>query len=193
MQRWHATLTRLESPGRMKIYTRRGDDGTTGLLGGRRTSKTDPLVEAIGALDELNAFVGVCRSAHPQSRVDNYLRALQHQLFKLGAALASVGSTSGNAFETPDVVWMEDQIDVITRELPPLENFILPGGSPAAAHLHAARAVCRRTERRLVNLEQADSANAVKYLNRLSDFLFSIARLENFLAGCEEEKWTAGS
>jgi cob(I)alamin adenosyltransferase len=172
----------------MKIYTRTGDDGSTGTLSGQRLSKTHPRIEACGALDELNSHLGVAVACQPADPVTDLLRRVQNDLFSLGADLAAGG---GAGPDKSRVAWMEREIDRMTAELEPLRNFLLPGGSPAAAHIHVARAVCRRAERRVVALSECEAVSpaAPIYLNRLSDFLFTLARYENHLRGMAEPKW----
>ncbi len=176
----------------MKIYTKTGDDGTTGLFAGGRVYKTHPRVNAYGTVDELNSAVGTARAA--AAKQDDWLRQVQNDLFHLGADLATpLDADADWIVRTPEssIGWLEARIDEMTAELPPLKHFILPGGCPAAAQLHLARAVCRRAERLVVNLAQQEpvTENAVVYLNRLSDFLFTLARYENWLANVPEEQW----
>jgi cob(I)alamin adenosyltransferase len=171
----------------MKIYTRTGDDGSTGTFSGERLSKNHPRIEATGAVDELNSHLGVALSSHPAAPVADALRRVQTDLFALGVDLTSCSST----FNESGADWLEQDIDRMTAALEPLRNFILPGGSPAAAHIHVARTVCRRAERRIITLgEQEAVSPAVKiYLNRLSDYLFTLARYENHLRGVAEPIW----
>jgi cob(I)alamin adenosyltransferase len=174
----------------MKIYTRTGDDGSTGLFSGGRVAKTHPRIEACGAVDELNSHLGVVISCHPADAVSDALRQVQNDLFALGADLSSDADTVP-CLRATAVGWLEQQIDHMTAELSPLRNFILPGGSPAAAQIHVARAVSRRAERRVIALaDQAENAPKI-YLNRLSDFLFTLARYENHLRGVAEPKWVS--
>ncbi len=177
----------------MKIYTKTGDNGTTGLFAGGRVSKTHPRVKAYGTVDELNSHLGVARAAG--SRHDDWLRKIQTELFHLGADLATPLDAQAEhitRIEESAVTWLEEKIDQMTGDLPPLENFILPGGVMSAAQLHVARTVCRRAERDIVSLAELEPVNEVSivYLNRLSDFLFTLARVENLHAGTPEEKWT---
>jgi cob(I)alamin adenosyltransferase len=181
----------------MKIYTRSGDDGDTALFGGGRVPKAHARVEAYGTVDELNAVIGVaiCRVADPL--IADRLQTVQHDLFSLGADLATPPSREGRTRpDTPPVPVgrideMERWIDEADRELPPLRAFVLPGGSEGAAALHLARTVCRRAERRVVHLDHADpvSEGVVPYLNRLSDLLFTLARLENQRSGTGDVEW----
>ena len=177
----------------MKIYTRTGDTGETGLLGGVRVRKHDLRIEAYGTVDELNAALGVVRAAQPSQRVDQILEHIQNELFAVGAELAtptSKGAHSGR-IEESHVARLEEMIDLCEADLPPLKNFILPGGCPTAAQLHFARTVCRRAERLVVELSENSpvSAQIIVYVNRLSDLLFVLARFENARAGVPDVKW----
>ena len=170
----------------MKIYMKTGDTGDTGLFGGGRVAKNHPRVEAYGDVDELNAILGMVRAADPMPRVDEVLVPIQRDLFAIGALLA-----------TPDREKMAQHLQKARidehriAELEPLRAFILPGGSPKAAALHVARTVCRRAERRVVHLQRTIElpALAVIYLNRLSDLLFTLARLASKRAGAGEVTW----
>ncbi len=178
----------------MKIYTKTGDDGTTSLFSGGRVPKDHLRVEAYGTVDELNSHLGVARAAQPQPAVETYLERVQNDLFRLGADLATPQDAAAAWLVriTPDnVAWLEETIDAMTTELVPLKSFILPAGTPAAASLHVARTVCRRAERVTVALAQQEAINtsAKVYLNRLSDWLFTLARYENKLANVNETKW----
>ena len=169
----------------MAIYTKTGDDGDTALFGGGRVPKSDMRVQAYGEVDELNSFVGLALVSLSESEVASGLRLIQNDLFALGANLASPeGDGSRPKPQTPDVPMhrveaMELWIDQATAELPDLREFVLPGGSGAAAMLHVCRSVCRRAERAVVALSREESLDAgiVPYLNRLSDLLFVWARL----------------
>ena len=180
----------------MKIYTRTGDAGETGLFGGGRVSKADPRVVAYGTVDELNAVVGLA-AVWADDRLALRLRAVQARLFDVGADLATpLGARAGLVAGRVQDAWieaLEAEIDGWEAELAPLAAFILPGGSRAAAGLHVARAVCRRTERRVVALGAAgvEVTPAVPvFLNRLSDWLFTAARLANARAGIPDTPWT---
>ena len=181
----------------MKIYTKTGDAGDTGLFGGGRVAKDDPRVEAYGDVDELNASVGLARAVEVMPRIDEVLVPIQRDLFSLGALLA-----------TPDLQKMHDHltkaqidegriselehaIDDCDRELEPLRAFIVPGGTSKAAALHVARTVCRRAERRVIRLQRDVEIPqiVVIYLNRLSDLLFSLARVANTRGGAGEVTW----
>lgn len=183
-----------------RIYTRTGDTGDTGLFGGRRVPKDDPRVEAFGSVDELNAVLGVARSLDPQSEIGDVLVGIQAELFALGADLATPpdeethhGRVSVERIGPERADRIEALIDRFDAELPPLNRFILPGGVPLAAALHAGRTVCRRAERRCVTLAQAerDGANSevVRYLNRLADLLFVLARAANHRSGGQDVLW----
>jgi cob(I)alamin adenosyltransferase len=179
----------------MRIYTKTGDTGETGLFDGTRVSKSDPRVEAYGGVDELNAWLGVVRASHPGPDADLLLTRIQRDLFALGAILADpahkIASRVDKAALGPDdVVRLERAIDTFEQELPPLRRFILAGGCPAGAMLHLARTVCRRAERNMVALgaEQIDPI-AIQYINRLSDLLFVMARAVNHRAGAPETEW----
>jgi cob(I)alamin adenosyltransferase len=171
-----------------KIYTRTGDAGTTGLGDGGRTSKTANRVRAMGDVDELNSIVGVLRTDALPARLDSALLAVQHDLFDLGGEISIPGSSL-----LPDtaVDRLEAMIDEWNSTLPPLKEFILPGGSRAAAHCHLARAVCRRAERVVVELANDDDINEslLRYVNRLSDLLFVLARALARHDGGEEILW----
>jgi len=180
----------------MKIYTRTGDAGETGLFGGGRVSKTHPRVEAYGDVDELNASIGLARAIEPLPRIDEVLAPLQQDLFAIGALLATPDrekmkhhldkANIGDA----RISELERAIDAGDRELEPLKSFILPGGTAKAAALHVARTVCRRAERRVIALTDEEiPAIVVIYLNRLSDLLFTLARVANRRAGVSEATW----
>ncbi len=185
----------------MKIYTKAGDAGETGLFGGARVPKDDARVEAYGTVDELNCALGAARAAlPPDSPLDELLARLQSELFDLGAELATpparldtrLGAKVPLATDER-VAALEAEIDRMEEELAPLKTFILPGGTSVAAALHMARAVCRRAERRTVTLAHLDSAavrpEALRYLNRLSDLLFVLARYANHTAGLPDVPW----
>ncbi len=177
----------------MKIYTRTGDSGTTGLFGGARVSKHDLRIAAYGDVDELNALLGVCRATGLPSEVDAVVGQLQHELFALGAELASPSAAVSGVelLSEYSVQRLENQIDRFELDLAPLRNFILPGGSPAAASLHVARCVCRRAERQLVALAATAPVRdvALRYVNRISDLLFVAARCCNRAAGVADTPW----
>lgn len=181
----------------MKIYTRSGDEGETGLFGGGRVPKSHLRVSAYGAVDELNAALGVAAAFVVDSEIGANLARVQQDLFSVGASLATPGSEDGSAkpatppLPLPRIPEMEGWIDAATEESPPLRNFILPGGGQGAATLHLARTICRRAERAVVQLGQEEGLDlgVVRYLNRLSDLLFAYARLENHRAGISDVLW----
>ncbi len=182
----------------MKIYTRRGDAGETGLFGGGRVPKDHLRVEAYGTVDELNAALGLAVAEVEEDDVRLRLSRIQRDLFALGAYLAAPGSESGeNRASTPPlpedrVGEMEDWIDEAMEEAPELNSFILPGGTRGASALHLARTVCRRAERCTVGLARAEAVDGtiLTYLNRLSDLLFALARLDNHRAGVPDIPWS---
>ena len=179
----------------MKIYTKTGDEGSTALYGGERVSKDARRVSAYGTVDEANAVLGLARAHLEDDELDNELASLQNALFDLGADLATPHGSRYRANITPidadDVTHVEKLIDRLQEELSPLQNFILPGGHPAAAALHVARGVTRRAERNVVELMHEAEVNAQVgvYLNRLSDLLFVMARAVNARAGIAETQW----
>jgi cob(I)alamin adenosyltransferase len=173
----------------VKIYTRTGDDGETSLFGGSRVSKHAPRLDAYGTIDELNSFIGVARAAWPDSPVDRELKQIQNDLFDVGAQLAAPGNERFPGVEAGRIEQLEHSIDEMERQLEPLKNFILPGGSAAAAHLHVARTVCRRAERLVVSLGDEAPFATLAYLNRLSDFLFVSGRYANRQQGVDDVPW----
>jgi cob(I)alamin adenosyltransferase len=180
----------------MKIYTRTGDQGETGLFGGGRVSKTHPRVEAYGDVDELNASIGLARAIELMPRVDEVLVPLQRDLFAIGALLATPDRERMKrhlekaSIDEGRISELEHAIDEGDGELEPLKSFIIPGGAPKAAALHVARTVCRRAERRVIALgEEELPPIVVVYLNRLSDLLFTLARVANRRAGAGEVTW----
>jgi cob(I)alamin adenosyltransferase len=179
----------------MKIYTRTGDRGETGLFGGPRVPKSDARVEAYGDVDELNAAVGAARAVLEDPQVDEHLARVQDELFCVGAELATPhGAKARSAIPAIEARWaerLEQAMDGWDAELPPLRAFVLPGGTRAAAALHQARCVCRRAERRVVALAAATEVapEVLAYLNRLSDFLFVAARVANARGGRGEPVW----
>ena len=177
----------------MKVYTKKGDKGKTSLIGGDRVDKDHIRIEAYGTVDELNSFVGLAASYELSDAGTKYLRKVQEMLFTLGADLATPPSskTRIDRISEDDVSFLEDAIDELEEDLESLKNFILPGGSQSGATLHVARTICRRAERATVACSKSDniSDNCIKFLNRLSDFLFVLARYENKKAGVREETW----
>lgn len=181
-----------------KIYTRTGDDGSTGLVDGSRVAKDDPRMAAIGDVDELNTAIGVA-ALHLEGEALRRLRTIQNDLFDLGADLA----TPGESFEPGEMTLrivpaqvkrLEDELDDMNESIPSLTSFILPGGSEAGAALHVARAVCRRAERTAVSAARTVLLNpeALRYLNRLSDYLFVMSRAENG-NGANDILWVPGA
>lgn len=181
----------------MKIYTRTGDQGDTGLFGGGRVRKHHPRVAAYGDIDELNSVIGMVRAAPPEDLFDDLLASIQRDLFSLGGHLATPDPAKVRkalekaSLDASRIVLFEQAIDQADLELPPLKAFVLPAGSPKAAVLHLARTICRRAERSVVAL--ADEAEVPQlflvYLNRLSDLLFTLARLANRRAGLGDDTW----
>lgn len=184
-----------------KIYTKTGDKGETSLFTGQRVSKNDPFIEALGSVDECNSALGSALAFLPptleMAPVREQLEIIQHALFDVGAALATPRTRAINAkldmtrFDHEAIETIEKWIDAMETKLPPLREFILPGGHPSGALLHLARSICRRAERRVLPLHQsADvSDNVLIYLNRLSDYLFSVSRYVNFLNHSPETRW----
>jgi len=181
----------------VRIYTRTGDAGDTGLFGGGRVPKNHPRVEAYGDVDELNAAIGFARSIEQMPRIDEVLVPIQRDLFAIGALLATPDREKMRQHlekarvDEDRITQLEHAIDDGDRELEPLKSFIVPGGSPKAAALHVARTVCRRAERRVVSLAESEDLPGVVviYLNRLSDLLFTLARVANRRAGTGEVTW----
>jgi cob(I)alamin adenosyltransferase len=178
----------------VKIYTRTGDTGETSLFGGTRTTKDDPRVDAYGEVDELNAWLGLVRASGLDPGLDADVIRIQRDLFALGAQLAdpaaklSPGVTKA-VIADADVTRLEQLIDRLEEELPPLRRFILAGGTPAGAAIHVARTVCRRAERRMVALTPPIDPVLIRYANRLSDLLFVLARVVNTRGGVPETEW----
>ncbi|MCB0765130.1 MAG: cob(I)yrinic acid a,c-diamide adenosyltransferase [Flavobacteriales bacterium] len=180
----------------MKIYTRGGDDGSTGLLGGSRTEKDSIRITAYGSIDELNSHIGVLRD-HARGTVDDLLVPVQGELFSLGSRLASPSEEQALKARVPVlsdevVARLESEMDRMDAELPVMRNFILPGGCLAASQAHVCRTVCRRAERAVVQLGRSEEvpAIAVRYLNRLSDLLFVLARYLAHKEGVPDTPWS---
>jgi cob(I)alamin adenosyltransferase len=177
----------------VKIYTRTGDDGTTGLIGPGRVRKSDARVEAYGSVDELNAALGAVGALDTGGWFAGVLGVAQARLFVIGATLATTGETRAQVeqMDDADIAGLEAAIDTLEAELAPLTQFILPGGTPLAAELHRARTVCRRAERRVVALagQHSTDGRVLRYLNRLADLLFVMARTANHRSGVAETPW----
>lgn len=179
----------------MKIYTKTGDAGETGLFAGPRVAKDDPRIEAYGTVDELNALLGSCRSTTPPVEIDSELARIQHELFVVGAELATPDPSKLGMplIGTTHIIALEQAIDRFETSLASLTRFILPGGTAAAAALHLARTVCRRAERRVISLARTApspiSPHLVVYLNRLGDLLFVLARSANASSGRSDVPW----
>ena len=178
----------------MKIYTRTGDAGETSLFDGTRVRKNDPRVDAYGEVDELNAWLGLARASQLDPALDGDVMQIQRDLFALGAQLADpadkiAARVMKASLTDADVERLERLIDRFEEELPPLRRFILAGGTAAGATLHVARAVCRRAERHIVSLHPPVGPVLVRYVNRLSDLLFVMARVANHRAGSPEIAW----
>ena len=180
----------------MKIYTKTGDDGTTGVLGNRRLRKDDLRIDAYGTVDELNAAIGLARSFPIDDGADAELSRIQNELFNLGAALADPNPNGmfHQAVKESQIVRLEQRIDAMEETLPALTRFIVPGGTSAASQVHLARTICRRAERLVVQLAHVPGEEVpetlVIYLNRLSDTLFVIARAINHEAGVGDVPWS---
>ncbi|MDP2877380.1 MAG: cob(I)yrinic acid a,c-diamide adenosyltransferase [Holophaga sp.] len=180
-----------------RLYTRTGDEGTTGLFGGRRVTKSHTRLEAYGTVDELNSVIGVLRlHVSEASGARERLPEIQNDLFVIGAVLATPSeqlSKLGAKMTRPtwEIAAMEGDIDRLSALAPPMVNFVLPGGGPASAYAHLARTVCRRAEREAVALAAEDSVSplVLTYLNRLSDWLFALSRAENALSGVGDVEW----
>lgn len=188
----------------MRIYTKTGDEGRTGLYKGGRVSKASPRIEALGEIDEVNCLIGVCLQDLTAHYTSGMLERVQTDLMRMGGDLAAPGHEQNDAvsgknsgflrMNENDILQLEAYIDQMEEELPPLTTFILPGGSRVGANLHLCRAVCRRAERRCVELQETMGAreinpDVIKYLNRLSDFLFVLARTVNKDKGWPEARW----
>ena len=182
----------------VQIYTKTGDDGTTGLIGGTRVKKYDSRLEAYGTVDELNSHVGLVLSATHDRRMREVLTDVQSKLFVIGAHLAMDDNAGAMKEQLPcteaDIALLETEMDAMFEILPKLNHFILPTGCQAAAFAHVARTVCRRAERRIVELAEKTEVDQqlVKYINRLSDYLFVLSRKLNFDQKITETPWISG-
>jgi cob(I)alamin adenosyltransferase len=180
----------------MKIYTRTGDQGTTALFGGKRVSKAELRIDAYGTVDELNAWIGMVRDQEVNAKRQEIFIQIQNDLFVIGSLLATEPGNEQVRIPTlseEEIVFLEKQIDGLDAELPPLKFFVLPGGHRSISTCHVARTVCRRAERLVVALHQNEPVNAVviRYLNRLSDYLFVLSRKVAHDLGVEETPWKA--
>jgi cob(I)alamin adenosyltransferase len=179
----------------LKIYTKTGDKGTTSLIGGTKVLKSDLRIEAYGTIDELNSYVGLCRDLLKEESSGKILREVQDRLFTIGSSLACDPDKEPKMqipdLKEEDVVLLEKEIDGMNEVLPEMKNFILPGGHSTVSHLHIARCVCRRAERCCVRLQENEKENSMilKYLNRLSDYLFVLARFTSHLLKVQEMPW----
>ena len=179
-----------------KIYTKTGDKGTTSLIGGTKVAKSHLRIEAYGTVDELNSYVGLCRDLLSDAQSRTVLQEIQDRLFTIGSALACDPVKEPKMqipdLEEKDVALLEKEIDTMNESLPPMKSFILPGGHVTVSHIHIARCVCRRAERCCVRLEMEGNELEpviIKYLNRLSDYLFVLARYASMLLKSEEIPW----
>jgi cob(I)alamin adenosyltransferase len=180
----------------MKIYTKTGDKGTTSLIGGTKVSKAHLRIEAYGTVDELNSYLGLCKDLLTDTASKAILQEVQDRLFTIGAALACDPEKETKMkipdLKEKDILLLEKEIDRMDETLPPMKSFILPGGHPTVSHIHIGRCICRRAERCCVRLEaehhQVES-NIIKYLNRLSDYLFVLARYATHQLKVEEIPW----
>lgn len=177
----------------MKIYTKTGDDGHTGLFGGKRVPKYADRIEAYGTVDELNSYLGLLNDHIEDETIHQFLLEQQHHLFNLGSVLACDPESNFqmNGIEKSDVFHIEQQIDQMQEQLPKLKNFILPGGHVSISLAHVCRTVCRRAERRVVGLNEKESVDPINllYLNRLSDYFFVLARYLGMKKNIPETKW----
>ena len=178
-----------------KIYTKTGDDGTTGLVGGNRIKKNDPRLEAYGTVDELNSWIGLIRTFHEDEFTEELLAEIQNILFNIGSRLASDEKgefyTRNLKLTTADIEKLESAIDLFEKDLPRLNFFILPGGDSQVSQCHIARTVCRRAERRILEFAESHEVDndIILYINRLSDFLFVLARKTGSKNGTKEIRW----
>ncbi len=180
----------------MKIYTKTGDAGKTSLIGGTKVLKNDPRIEAYGTVDELNSYIGVVSDHCDEEHAKNILKEIQDRLFTIGSELACDPGKETKMripdLHESDIELLEKEMDKMDAELPQMKNFILPGGMPAVSFMHVARCVCRRAERRCVNLKENDSKvepMIIKYLNRLSDYLFMLSRYTGMKNNAPEIIW----
>lgn len=175
----------------VKIYTKTGDEGETSFYGGKRVLKSDIRIQVYGELDELNSVLGMARGCNNHKELDSLLKSLQEDLFVVGSDIAAPMHAKIDRASPKMIERLEKEIDGIEEKLPQLTNFILPSGDKTAGLMHFARAVCRRAERKLIELHQKEQINPelLKYVNRLSDLLFVMARYANLLDKRPEEAW----
>ncbi|MBI1341448.1 MAG: cob(I)yrinic acid a,c-diamide adenosyltransferase [Terrimonas sp.] len=180
----------------MKIYTKVGDKGTTSLIGGTKVSKSHLRIEAYGTIDELNSYIGLCNDLIADDRVQKTLLEIQDRLFTIGSSLACDPIKEPKLripdLKESDVVFLESEMDNMNMDIPPMNNFILPGGHPTVSHIHVARCICRRAERCCVRLEMESlevEPVILKYLNRLSDYLFVLSRFMAHRLNAREIPW----
>jgi cob(I)alamin adenosyltransferase len=178
-----------------KIYTKTGDKGTTSLIGGTKVPKSDLRIEAYGNVDELNSYIGLCKDLL-RDTINNVLPEIQDRLFTVGSSLACDPEKEPKMripdLHETDIILLEKEMDKMNEVLPVMKHFILPGGHPTVSHIHIARCICRRTERSCVRLEQETKETElliVKYLNRLSDYLFVLARYASYVLKAQEVIW----
>lgn len=178
----------------MKIYTKTGDTGSTSLFGGKRVSKADLRIETYGTIDELNSYIGLLRDQAVNTTRKSILVEIQDRLFTIGSILATEpGNTKVKvpSLSESDIQFLEKEIDVMDQQLPPMRSFVLPGGHQSVSFCHVARTVCRRAERLVIGLDAIEKVDAlvIKYLNRLSDYLFMLSRKMTAELGAEETPW----
>lgn len=178
----------------MKIYTKTGDTGSTSLFGGRRVSKSDLRIDTYGTVDELNSYIGLLRDQPVNMNRKDQLIEIQDRLFTMGSMLATEAENTKVKIPTlleTDIQYLEKEIDAMELSLPPMKSFVLPGGHPSVSHAHIARTVCRRAERLAVALNKQEKIDeqVIKYLNRLSDYLFVLSRKMTQELGAEETPW----
>jgi cob(I)alamin adenosyltransferase len=178
----------------MKIYTKTGDKGTTALFGGKRVSKADLRIETYGTIDELNSWIGMVRDLEVNQKRKDALVEIQDRLFIVGSILATEpGNTKVKipSLSEADILFLEKEIDAMDAVLPPMRFFVLPGGHTAISHCHVARTVCRRSERLIIALHAQETVpdEVIKYINRLSDYLFVLSRMVAHELGAEETPW----
>jgi len=182
---------------KFNIYTKTGDDGTSGLIGGTRVKKFDPRLEAYGTVDELNSWIGLLKTEQEEEKIVETLISVQNNLFAIGSYLATDETKSDLKKHlvccSDEIIMLENEIDRMQEALPPLNHFILPGGSIFAGYAHVSRTICRRAERKIVELSEIITVerNILIFINRLSDYLFVLSRYINHLAGISDNFWKA--